>query len=546
MAEGSSETRSEARALESAAVRSAVDRSGAGEGVVDGATFWELLCRRAEKTPDRLMYADGQDRRISFAGFRDRCERVAAGLFARGVRAGTRVSWQLPTRIDTVLLSVALSRLGAVQNPIIALYREREVGSLLRQTRAELYAVVSEWRNFSYGQMAAKLQAETLPRFEILRVDEGLPEGDPKTLPPAPAADDVVRWFYSTSGTTSAPKVVLHTDQSLIAGGKGLAEAIRPVDGDIGSIVFPYAHIGGPDYLVMQLRYGMPVVLLDLYTVPDSLETFRKLGVTITGGSTAHYQMLLAEQRKHPSQKIVPSLRRLSGGGAPMPPEIYWQTQEILGTPILHGYGMTECPMITSGRFDDTDEQLANTEGLPILGCEIAIVDGEGRRVAANVDGDVLVRGPMVAKGYLDPQLSREAFREDGFFKTGDRGHLRPDGHLKLTGRSKDMIIRKGENISPGEIEDVLMKHPRVAAVAVVGLPDAERGERVCAVVEMRPGLTPLAFDELQALCRSAGLMTQKIPEQLEVVDALPRNPTMKILKHELVARFKNTAARSA
>ena len=143
--------------------------------------------------------------------------------------------------------------------------------------------------------------------------------------------------------------------------------------------MFPYAHIGGPDYLVMQLRYGMPVVLLDVFTIPDSLETFRRVGVTITGGSTAHYQMLLAEQRKHPGQKIVPSLRRLSGGGAPMPPEVYWQVRETLGTQILHGYGMTECPMITSGRFDDADEQLANTEGPPILGCEIAIEDGDGQ-----------------------------------------------------------------------------------------------------------------------------------------------------------------------
>ena len=157
-----------------------------------------------------------------------------------------------------------------------------------------------------------------------------------------------------------------------------------------------------------------------------------------------------------------------------------------------------------------------------------------------------MVRGPMVAKGYLDPKLSAAAFRADGFFKTGDRGHLRPDGHLKLTGRSKDMIIRKGENISPGEIEDVLMTHPRVAAVAVVGLPDPARGERVCAVVEMRPGMAPLSFEELQSLCKTAGLMTQKIPEQLEVVDALPRNPTLKILKHELVARFKNAPARSS
>ncbi|MEZ4331572.1 MAG: AMP-binding protein [Myxococcota bacterium] len=522
------------------------NENGSQTGLVTGDTFWSLLCARVARTPDHLMFADGGGRRITYAAFRDRCERVAAGLFALGVREGTRVSWQLPTRIDTVVLSVALSRLGAVQNPIIALYREREVGSLLRQTAAAFYAVPTRWRSFAYLEMAQKLQAEIEPRFDILDVDAGLPEGDPATLPPAPTDGDAVRWFYSTSGTTSAPKVVLHTDRSLIAGGTGLAERLRPEPetGEFGSIVFPYAHIGGPDYLVMALRHGLPVLLLDQFSIPDSLAIFRDVGVTMSGGSTAHYQMLLQEQRKHPEEKILPDLRQLSGGGAPMPPEVYWQVKQVIGCAVYHGYGMTECPMITSGGVGDSDEQLANSEGAPILDCEIRIEDADGKPLPTGVDGEVLVRGPMVAKGYLDPALSQHSFRPDGFFKTGDRGHLRPDGHLKLTGRSKEMIIRKGENISPGEIEDVIMTHPRVGAVAVIGLPDASRGERVCAVVEMRAGAAPLGFEEMQALCRDAGLMTQKIPEQLEVVEALPRNPTMKILKHELVARFERAGGR--
>ena len=148
----------------------------------------------------------------------------------------------------------------------------------------------------------------------------------------------------------------------------------------------------------------------------------------------------------------------------------------------------------------------------------------------------------MLAKGYTDPELSAAAFAADGFFATGDRGYLRDDGHLVLTGRSKEMIIRKGENISPREIEDLLQTHPKVAAVAVIGLPDRERGERVCAVVETA-GDSPLTFVELQQFCRDAGLMAQKVPEQLEVVELLPRNATFKILKHELVKQFKEEPA---
>jgi acyl-CoA synthetase (AMP-forming)/AMP-acid ligase II len=190
------------------------------------------------------------------------------------------------------------------------------------------------------------------------------------------------------------------------------------------------------------------------------------------------------------------------------------------------------------GSPTDTDEQLANSEGAPVDGIEVVVVDGELQPVAVGVDGDVLVRGPMLAKGYVQEDATRAAFLPDGWFFTGDRGHLRADGHLTITGRSKDLIIRKGENISPREIEDVLMTHPSVGAVAVIGLPDPDRGERVCAVVEVPVSGARLTLDELVAHCRSAGLMTQKIPEQLELVDALPRNPTMKVLKRALVERL--------
>jgi acyl-CoA synthetase (AMP-forming)/AMP-acid ligase II len=200
---------------------------------------------------------------------------------------------------------------------------------------------------------------------------------------------------------------------------------------------------------------------------------------------------------------------------------------------------MTECPMIATGAAGDTDEQLANSEGAPVRDCEIIVVDGDEQPVPAGTDGDILVRGPMLAKGYLDPDQTAASFRPDGFFRTGDRGYLRPDGHIVLTGRTKEIIIRKGENISPREIEDVLAAHPKVAAVAVVGLPDADRGERVCAVVELVAGAEPLTFTEMTQVCRDARLMVQKYPEQLEIVDALPRNPTMKVLKRELVERFR-------
>jgi acyl-CoA synthetase (AMP-forming)/AMP-acid ligase II len=318
---------------------------------------------------------------------------------------------------------------------------------------------------------------------------------------------------------------------------------MQPRPDDVGSIAFPCTHIGGPDYLVMMLAHGMPAVLLEMFDPGKAVEVFTRHGVTMAGGSTAFYLAFLNEQRKDPSTPIMPALRMMNGGGAPKPPEVFREVRAEMHIPVCHGYGMTECPMITQGSIDDDDEQLANTDGAPVHGCVVQVVGDDGQPVPAGVTGEVRVGGPMVAKGYTDPELSAAAFGTDGFFTTGDRGYLRDDGHLVLTGRTKELIIRKGENISPREIEDLLQTHPSVAAVAVIGLPDRERGERVCAVVETPAGSTPLTFVEMQQFCRDAGLMAQKIPEQLEVVDVLPRNATMKILKHELVARFREDAS---
>ena len=513
-----------------------------GVAIAEGSTLWELLERRAAATPDLLMLADEHGREITWSQFLAQAERVAAGLAALGIGAGAVVSWQLPTRVDTVVLSFALSRLGAVQNPIIHLYREREVGSLVATTGATWYVHPGAWRGFDYGAMGATIAV----RHPLLLLDSstGLPTGDPATLPAPPDDGDTVRWLYSTSGTTSAPKAVCHTDGTLIAGGIGIAEALQTAPPDVHSLAFPYAHIGGPDQIVMALRTGIATVLAEAFIPAETLAMFARRGVTHLGGGPAFYLALLAEHQRLGGVSPVPTLREISGGGAPKPPELYWRAKERLGAVIRHGYGMTECPMIACGAQGDTDEQLAHSDGAPVVGCEILVVDVGEQPVPAGVDGDILVRGPMLAKGYLQPDQTRESFRDDGFFRTGDRGHLRADGHIAITGRSKDLIIRKGENISPREVEDVLMTHPAVGAVAVIGLPDDERGEQVCAVIETAVGADPITFAAVVQHCREAGMMTQKLPERVELVDTLPRNPTMKILKRVLIERFSGADAR--
>ncbi|WP_419995841.1 class I adenylate-forming enzyme family protein [Streptomyces boninensis] len=506
------------------------------EGLQQSPTLWSLLARRADLTPDAPVLIQAEDDRTrTFGELRDAAERTAAGLYEQGVRAGTRFVWQLPTRIETAVLTFALARLGAVQSPVMPMYRDREVGYALRETGAEWLAIPGrEWRGYDYAALAERVTADLTtdaspharPRVAIAY--DNLPEGDPATLPAPPSDGTEVRWIYWTSGTTSNPKGVLHTDRSLIAAGACLAHALHLSPADVGSMAFPYAHVAGPDYTVMLLLYGCPAVLFEHFAMPAALDGYRRHGATVAGGSTAFYSMFLNEQRKTPDSKLIPTLRLLAGGGAPKPPELYHEVVREMGIQLTHGYGMTEVPMITMGDPDDTPENLATTEGRPPAGMEVRIVDGEVR-----------LRGEAVCKGYLDKEASAAAFDEDGFLITGDLGHVTDEGHLVLTGRAKDIIIRKGENISAKEIEQLLYEHPAVGDCAVIGLPDPERGERVCAVVEQPADAIPLTLTEAVSYLRGRGLSVHKLPEQLELVDALPRNETLrKVLKYQLREQF--------
>ncbi|POX39266.1 cyclohexanecarboxylate-CoA ligase [Streptomyces sp. Ru73] len=512
-------------------------------------TLWELVERRAAASPDAVMLYEADGRAVTFGQARDRALRAAAGFRELGIGSGTRVAWQLPTRVSTVLASLALARLGAVQIPVLHLHREREVGAVLADSAAEFLLVPGVWRGFDYAAMAGRAAPAGTRTVDLDTATE-LPDGDPAGLPDfrpeERGGDGRTSWIYYTSGTTAAPKGVRHTDASLIAGGAGLAAALEMSAADIGSIAFPYAHIAGPDYVIAMLIGGFPAVVLETFAPGAAADAYARLGVTMAGGSTAFYQAFLDESRRRDGDaKLIPSLRVLSGGGAPLPPELYFAVRRELRCAVLHGYGMTECPMITMGSPHDSDEQLARTAGRPVPGAEVRIAAPDGRALPAGETGEVTLRGPVVCQGYTDPALTAAAFDADGWFHTGDLGFLRADGHLVLTGRLKDIIIRKGENISAQEIEDLLHGHPAVAEAAVIGLPDRERGERVCAVVTLAdPDGPALTLQDLTGHLRRAGLMTQKLPEQLEIAAVLPRGgPLGKVRKDVLRERYAGEPA---
>jgi cyclohexanecarboxylate-CoA ligase len=511
--------------------------------MLQGRNIWDLIVRRADETPDREMAVDETGRRLTFGQYRDRCERVAAGLAAQGVGDGTVVSWVQPTTLEAMVLFGALRRLGAVQNPILPIYREREVGFIVRQAASKLLIVPSTWRGFDYQAMAEAVTEGT--GTTVLVSDRELPEGDPSTLPPAPdddmhATGDVpVRYLYYTSGTTAEPKGARHGDRSLRAASVGMSERLGLAEDDRFAFVFPITHIAGGLYIYAAAAYGLMFVLDAAFDPATTIDLLRREDITQGGAGTFFHQVYLQAQRDLPAgEKLFPSVRTFPGGGAPKPPSLHHELTEAFGVGVVSGFGMTEAPILTMNHHDAPDEVLANTEGPAVTDTTLRIVTVDGKDAGVGEEGEVRAKGPQVTLGYLDPALDAGAFDDEGWFRTGDLGTLDADGNLTITGRLKDVIIRKGENISAKEVEDLLFTHPHVADVAVIGLPDPESGERACAVVVTAPGADPITVDEMTRHLLDAGLITRKLPEQLELVDALPRNPSGKIVKFELQKQF--------
>jgi acyl-CoA synthetase (AMP-forming)/AMP-acid ligase II len=204
------------------------------------------------------------------------------------------------------------------------------------------------------------------------------------------------------------------------------------------------------------------------------------------------------------------------------------------GVGICSGYGLTEAPILVLVDVDDRDQVKAETEGRPMPGVELKLVKLDGSVAGPGEEGEIRAKGPQLMRGYLVSSLDEEAFDDDGWFRTGDLGQQDESGNLIITGRLKDIIIRNMENISAKEVEDLLFEHPQVGDVAVIGLPDDRTGERVCAVVVTAEGQEPLAITEMKDFLAGRGLRKQALPEQLEFLDVLPRNPTGKIVKYEL------------
>ena len=511
----------------------------------DDRTFWTLIADAARREPNRRLLADDHGRSLTARQLHDAACATAAAFAESGIGAGTVVSWQLPTTLETMVVMAALARLGAVQNPIIPLLREHEVGFITAQLATEFLVVPEFWRGFDHGGLARALSADK--GFEVITVDLATPPVagelrlpgagvDGLPAPAEPTGD--TRWIYYSSGTTAAPKGIRHTDASVIAGSAGVLDMVGASSSDVNPIVFPVAHIGGAAMLAAALLTGMRLVLFEAFDPATTPIDIAAHNPTFLGTATPFFVAYLEAQRAHGDRSLFPSLRACLAGGAPVTAELGRQIRETFGVAgIANSWGLTEFPVATSPAFTAAPEVLDYTVGPPVPGVSVRVADNLGNELPVGHEGELRLKGPQCFLGYADATLDADAFDKGGWLRTGDLGMVDADGNVRVTGRIKDAIIRNAENVSALEVENVLAAHPAVADVAVIGVPDPSAGERVCAVV-VPASVDGVSLESLVQHCQSQGLSRYKHPERLVIVDALPRNQFGKVIKKDLREAF--------
>jgi acyl-CoA synthetase (AMP-forming)/AMP-acid ligase II len=509
-------------------------------------TFWELVVRAADDRPDAPVVSDDHGRALTRAQLRDTAETAAAALLGLGVDPGTIVSWQLPTTIESVVLLAALARIGAVQNPLIPMLREREVSFITRQVRTELLVVAEEWRGFRHGDMANDLARQG--GFDVLEVDLGelgahesptairLPVGDPAVLAPPPSLDGP-RWIYYSSGTTADPKGARHTDFSIMSSANGLLDLMGLGEPDVYPIPWPITHIGGASVLASSLRGGVHLVLFENFDPTETPVRMAAHQPTVLGTAVPFFRAYLDAASQRGDESLFPSLRLGCFGGAPVPNEIHDKMRSRFDVPLVGSWGLTEFPNATSAAPSDSVEIVTTSVGRPARDVAVRVTGAHGDVGGTGEEGELVLRGPQCFSGYVDATLNDSSIDADGWFHTGDLGTIDAAGNVRITGRIKDIIIRNAENISVIEVEDLLYRHPAVADAAVVGVPDQRTGERVVAFVVLRDG-SDVGLAEIRQHCGLQGLAVQKCPEQLEVVETIPRNAMGKVLKQDLRGRL--------
>ena len=514
-------------------------------------TLGALVERSLTAAPDAgvHIWSEARPWHGRYADLHDEGRRLAGALRAAGIEPGDAVAFQLPNWREAVVAFYGLALGGYVLVPIVHIYGPKEVRFILRQTRARAYISADRFGHVDYLDIVDGAGADlpdlalhlvvgaTQPsaRGDIRRagwdaVDDAVP-----AVAVAPADPDDLCVLAYTSGTTADPKGVMHSHRTLLAELPHIAAWITP--GKPLLMGSPVTHATGMLGAVLT-----PVMLGEAIHLIDRWDPARVLPIMLDAGVGAGTgaAVFLASLLDHPdfTREHAARVPRVGLGGAPVPPALA-ERAAANGITIVRVYGSTEHPSVTGSAFDDPAGKRHATDGVPLPGVEIRLLDPEGEPVAAGEPGEIWSRGPDLCVGYTDPALTAAAFDDDGWYRTGDLGVLDADGYLTITDRVNDVIIRGGENISAAEVELVLTALDDVAEVAVVAAPDERLGEHACAVVRLAPGVTDLELRDLTDALARTGLARQKWPEELRVVDDFPRTAAGKIRKVDLRHSFR-------
>jgi cyclohexanecarboxylate-CoA ligase len=511
----------------------------------------DALAVAVARYPGRTALVDARGR-MSYATLQAQVDQCAIGLLKLGVRKGDVVTAQLPNWNEFVVLTLALERFGAVINPVAPIFRQHELRVMLRLASSVAAVIPASFRGWDFAAMYAELKADA-PELKHLVVidgdadatDDGIlswnellargagPSADREALQwLRPGPDDITSLLF-TSGTTGEPKGVMHTANTLGAILEAMIERLQLTDGDVFHMASTVGHMTGYEMGVrLPLYLGARAVYQDIWDAEEFVRLIQAERVTYTLGATP----FLADTLRAPNlaQRDIRSLRNFVCGGAPIPRTLATDAVTHMSCQLVPCWGMTEVGPVTMTRPDDPIERVVTTDGCVYPQMELTVRDSNGIVCPPGQEGDLYTRGAFLFAGYVQGrEFTQQFFTPDGWFATGDRGVMDAAGYVRITGRSKDIIIRAGENVPVKEIEDVLLQHPNIRSVALVGVPDACLGEVGCACIIPEPGET-LTLPEMRAFLAAQQVTRQFWPERIQVMDAFPTTPSGKVQKFQL------------
>ncbi|MFO0996207.1 MAG: AMP-binding protein [Alphaproteobacteria bacterium] len=515
-------------------------------GLWDRARLGERFAANAQSTPDREAIIDlGGTRRTTYRALDLLSNRLAHWLVAHGIDEGDVIAVQLPNCLEAAIIALAANKLGVIVNPMLTVYRAKELRYMLGLTRAKAVFVPDHYRGFAHGALAADIARDighallpvivdvpedgSSPPSRWLSALESWPDRPCARTPKATAVSVIL----FTSGTEAAPKAVMHTEETLNYNIRAVWNAFGMGTDEVVWMPSPVGHSTGFSFGIrIALFHGTKLVLQDRWNPDDAVAIIQRERPTYTLAATVFLTDLL--QAAHAKGIDISCLRIFGCGGAPIPPHVVMEAA-AKGVNVLRLYGQSETLVATLNAPSSPLQKRFDTDGMVLGGMTCDIRDDDARSLPRGTAGELWVTGPGLSLGYFkDAERTRAKFHR-GWVQTGDIATMDADGYVTIVGRKSEIIIRGGMNITPREIEDEIAKIKGISAVAVVGLPDERLGEICCACV-VADGSVPVTLETITAALRATGMATYKLPQRLELIPELPTTASGKIQRHRLVA----------